>query len=161
MQRTKWIWISLAAVLLVVGVGTALLVSGSDDDGDDAADRLGDCPSASRQVLVSFRNSSGAPADAKMRKATPALQRDPEVEAIRVENQQANFEAFKKYFADQPELARLARVGAMPATIWLRPADGVDQQALAARLRDELTDADEVDTTPCDDPPAPATSTTR
>jgi hypothetical protein len=65
------------------------------------------------------------------------------------------WERFKILFADRPELVKLARVEAMPASLWLLPAEGTTPADLVERMREELPAVDSVATVRC---PMPTTS---
>jgi cell division protein FtsX len=156
-DMTRKTWLLLAAVVAVLAVGAVVtvLIVGSDDEPDRPAARLSDCTRPDRQLLVVF---DGNTADADMRTAATALRGDPDIAVSETLTRKQNWTRFQKAFADQPELARLARPEALPATIWLLPADTMEPENLAARLRQDIPEADDVDTAPCDETPAPSTT---
>lgn len=56
---------------------------------------------------------------------------------------------------DQPELVKLVRLEAMPASLHVLSADDVSDADLAEQLRTELTKAESVESGPCDEEPTP------
>lgn len=88
--------------------------------------------------------------DPEMRQAADQLRGDPEVGSLAIEDRLAAYERFKVMFKDQPELVKLARPEALPASVWVAVAPGVDQIRFADRLRQELTVEDEIVGNPCE-----------
>lgn len=73
--------------------------------------------------------------DDEMRKATDELKADPEVSEAVGYTKAQNYENFKRIFANRPDLLANARVEAIPASIRINEAVGVDADAFAERLR--------------------------
>ncbi|WP_367135928.1 hypothetical protein [Saccharothrix sp. HUAS TT1] len=102
-------------------------------------------------VLVDFRT------DDEMRAGVTAVGSDPRVRQVFTETREEALAHYKEIFESRPELVEIARVEAMPASLKLLPAPGVDVRGLATSLREEFPGAKKVDsfTRPTDDPDVP------
>jgi cell division protein FtsX len=67
-----------------------------------------------REMIIYF---DGQDPDPDMREAAAELRDDERFESVREETRQEAFERFKKIYKDQPELVKLARPEALPASV--------------------------------------------
>ncbi|CRK55544.1 hypothetical protein [Alloactinosynnema sp. L-07] len=91
--------------------------------------------------------------DAEMESVTTELRADKRVGAIKAETKAQGYERFKVIFKDQPELVKLARVEAIPASVIIGVAHGVDRARFAEELRTKFPTADEVRADACSQEP--------
>jgi hypothetical protein len=147
--RQKAIWWAAAAAALVL-TGAAVVTFVLVDSPEPAAAGPDACSSGPgpKQVSAYFDDDAG------MRAAARKLRDDGRISGLDTETKRDAWERFKVLFADQPELVKLARPEAMPASVWLLPAAGTTPKDRAERLRDELPAADSVTTVSC---PMPTT----
>lgn len=142
----------LAAVLIVAGVVTiVVLVNRGEEDGPAVAGP-GTCTENGQraQVIAYF---DGPNADAEMQAAADSLRGRDLVAAVGTETRQRAFERFKEIFKDQPELVKLTRPEALPASVWVLPSRRVQPGDLAASLRTDLPEADDIRSDACVQPP--------
>jgi cell division protein FtsX len=153
MTRRTWIVLAAAGVVVVAGVVTAVLLLAPGVERGGAANpsttaapvEPGDCATGKNQLVVNFQ---GDDADDAMRRAAEQLRSDPDVAELVPYTRAANYERFKKIFADDPELLASVSPDQLPAAIWVVPARGLSTKELGERLR-ELPDVDEVDDDVC------------
>ncbi|MGH3759823.1 permease-like cell division protein FtsX [Actinophytocola sp.] len=148
-------WAAAVTVLVLVGAAVVVFVlTGSPQPAAAGPDACSSGPGP-QQVVVYFDE------DAEMRTAAKKLRDDDRIVGLDTETKRETWERFKAIFADQPELVKLARPEAMPASLWLLPAEGTTPADLADQMRDELPKADSVKGVPCPMPTtAPRTPTT-
>jgi cell division protein FtsX len=84
-----------------------------------------------------------------MATAAEQIQRAPDVATVERSTKAENFEHFKEIFADEEELLDLGRVSAIPASVEVEPAPGVDVADLEKRLRDEVPNVNAAQSMPC------------
>lgn len=153
------LWGGIAAVVAVLAaVAVVVFVSTSGSEGDDEA-RGGspkpevpapgweDCDRGHSHVIVYFET------DEEMTAADRTLRADQQIAATAPSTKAENFERFKELFADQPELVKIARVEAIPASVAVLPAQDVDLDGLADRLRAKYPGEDTVEPRSCAAPP--------
>ena len=87
--------------------------------------------------------------DEEMTATAERLRDEPGVASVTVATKAENFEHFKEMFADQPELVKLARVEAIPASIQLLPARRIDPDRLIDQVGDVLPAGADAQTIPC------------
>jgi cell division protein FtsX len=87
--------------------------------------------------------------DAEMQATETALRSDQRVAATKTETKQQAYERFKVIFKDQPDLVKLARPEALPASVWIDVAPGVKRTELAEELRTRFPKAQEVQADAC------------
>ena len=163
-SRRRTIWLIVAAVLVLgCGATTVYLVTREDDapaarpwvpprvdspatDGipelTPEAIQRGCLDPGGKQTVVAYFDRPDP--DAAMLQAAEELDGDERIASVETETQQETYEQFKKNFAQQPELVKLARQEAMPASLTLLPADGLHPGDLADALLDELPEIDSV-----------------
>lgn len=148
--RRKAIWWAAAVAVLVLA-GAAVVTFVLVDSPEPAAAAGPDACSTSgpQQVIAYFEN------DADLRAAARKLRDDDRIAARDTQTKREAFARFKILFADQPELVKLARPEAMPASLWLLPAEGTTPADLVEWVRDTLPVVDSVATVRC---PMPTTS---
>ncbi|MBM7772549.1 hypothetical protein JOD54_002753 [Actinokineospora baliensis] len=103
----------------------------------------GQCSANSERINVFFLD------DESMIKAEAAIRTDPGTLSTVTETKAQALEHFKYMFQNQPEIVRLARVEALPASVSVVVRPGTDREALADRWRAELTAVDEIQANPC------------
>lgn len=74
------------------------------------------------------------PNDQEMQHAAESLRSDPVIGQLSTETQQRAYERFIEIFKDRPELVKLARPEALPASVRARPRSGTDARDLKAHL---------------------------
>ncbi|HVK26025.1 MAG TPA: permease-like cell division protein FtsX [Actinokineospora sp.] len=104
---------------------------------------INDCGSYPEQVVVYLDT------DAEMQATETALRSDQRVAATKTETKQQAYERFKVIFKDQPDLVKLARPEALPASVWIDVAPGVKRTELAEELRTRFPKAQEVQADAC------------
>lgn len=102
-----------------------------------------------RQMTVGF---GGADPDAEMRAAAVDIRNTEWVESVREETQQQAYEHFKELFKEQPELVRLARPSAMPASVYLMVRKGDTAKAREKQMVATYPEADVTVTDWCPPP---------
>lgn len=140
--------IVLAGVVVVAAaVAIIILTNDQDDEGPPVAGP-GTCTGnrGRAQVQAYF---DGPDADANMRVVADALRDDKQVAAIGTEDRQQAFARFKEIFKDQPELLKIARAEALPASVYVLPVRGVKPEDLAARIRAEFPTAGDITPDAC------------
>jgi hypothetical protein len=139
-------------VLVVAGAVVAFVLTRTGDNAD--APPLagpGTCASnGGRDQVIAYFTSPGA--DDKAHRAVESLRSDRRIAAMAMEDQQHAFERFKEVFKDQPELVRLTRIEAVPAALWVLPAANLTNDELAAQLRNDLSEANEIRAAACHEP---------
>ncbi|HEY0454301.1 permease-like cell division protein FtsX [Actinophytocola sp.] len=159
-SRRPIIWlVTAAAVLVVAGVVTTVLLSGRETVGtpvaawpeDTAAPPQMPVPSAGvsdemirkacrdrhgRETLVIFFGVTDS--DANMRLAAEVVREDPRVGSVATETQQEAYVRFKETFADRPDLIDVVRPEALPASVTVLPVAGtsVDELHTALQAKD-------------------------
>jgi len=159
-RRLFWL-IVVGALVLGAGVGAVTTIFLLRGDDEDTASRpwvppAGEYPIGSsneylsesgiqkycldrggRQTVVAY--FSGDDPDPAMRQAAEALDEDDRIAWVKTETRQEAYERFKEIFADRPEILKLARPEALPASVTLLPADGVYPGDLADAIADEFS----------------------
>lgn len=82
--------------------------------------------------------------DAEMRQIAEKLGGDGRIATLNTETKQQAYERFKVIFKDRPDLVRLARPEAMPASVRVTAADRIRPSELARQLEGEFPYADKV-----------------
>lgn len=85
-----------------------------------------------RRMTVAF---DSVDPDSEMRAAAEDIRRTEWVESVREETQQQAYEHFKELFKDQPELVRLARPEAMPASVYIMVRKGDTAKAREREMK--------------------------
>lgn len=93
-----------------------------------------------KQTVIAYFD--GRDPDAAMNKAADALRDDERVASVKTETQQQAYVRFKEIFKEQPELVKLARPEALPASVTLLPADDVYVGDLADAVTAEFSEVD-------------------
>ncbi|GAA2995212.1 permease-like cell division protein FtsX [Actinokineospora diospyrosa] len=101
------------------------------------------CATYSERVDVLFDD------DESMLKGKDVIQANPATVRIGTETRQQALERFRYMFENQPDISRLARVEAMPASLYVVVRPGTDRQELAQRLRADLIGVEDVQADPC------------
>jgi hypothetical protein len=92
-----------------------------------------------RRMTVAF---GSADPDSEMRAAAVDIRDLEWVESVREETQQQAYEHFKELFKEQPELVRLARPEAMPASVYLMVRKGDTAKARKRQMEASYPEAD-------------------
>jgi FtsX extracellular domain len=103
----------------------------------------------SLRILVWFESSD---ADDEMRAAEAQLRGDDRISSLETETRDEAYVRFKEIFESRPSLVEQATPEALPASLEITPARGVDGPDLIAALANELTGEDEVEDQ-CELPP--------
>lgn len=146
-MRTRiWLWAPVAVVVAAVAVVTLVVVLNADS-GSTVRDAEGAPPArpACEQVVVSFGT------DEEMSVGAEALREIPRVASIATHTKADNYERFKEVFADDPELLENTSPDAIPASVEVRPVEGVDADALEGELH--VAHSDQVEVLPCAEAP--------
>jgi hypothetical protein len=138
-SRSVALWLALAVAALVVA-GVVVVVLAWDEDAPAAGHDACAAGPGPDQLVLYFDDQS---ADEDMRAVEKELRGDDRVGGLEPESRHEAWERFKKLFADQPELVKLAREEALPAAVWLLPADGIRLADLKEKLPAELAAVDE------------------
>jgi len=105
------------------------------------------CPPEGRQAVIAYFEQR-SPDDVMLR-AAGKLRDDEMIGTIDTQSQEEAYARFLETFRDQPELIKLTRKEALPASVNILPVDGVSLNELATHLREALTEADSVETAGC------------
>jgi hypothetical protein len=153
--RKKAVWWAAGLAVLVLA-GAAVVTFVLVDSPKPAAAGPDACSTSGPQQVIAYFED-----DAGMRAAAGKLRDDDRIATLDTETKREAVERFKILFADQPELVKLVRPEAMPASLWLLPAEGTTPADLVERVRDELPAVDSVAVVRCPmpttSPPAPPT----
>jgi cell division protein FtsX len=123
-ERSVLITAGLAAVVVLAAVVITLLTR---DNGPVMHGALS--PShCSDEITVYLAN------DKEMQQAAESLRSDPTIGQLSTETQQQAYERFIEIFKNRPELVKLARPEALPASIHARPRSGTEARDLKAHL---------------------------
>jgi hypothetical protein len=150
--RRKAIWWAAAVAVLVLA-GAAVVTFVLIDSPEAAAGPDGCSAGPGPEQVSAYFDD-----DADMRAAAAKMRDDDRVAGSDTETKREAWARFKVIFADRPELVKLGRPEAMPASLWLVPAEDASAADLAKRMRTELPAADSVTTVPC---PMPTTRAPR
>lgn len=166
-SRRRLLWLIVAAVLVFgAGAGTAIFLLRDDEDTsarpwvppkvesthdvDNQYDADDDeynsetgiqkrcLDNGGKQTVIAYFD--GNDPNPAMRRAAEALREDDQIAWVRTETRQEAYRRFQEIFADEPELAKLARPEAMPASVTLLPADGVYPGDVADAITDEFAE---------------------
>lgn len=136
----------IVAVAAAVGIWFGL----RDGGGTDRA--AGPIPLGKHEVCAGVRIS--VTTDARMRMIAAALVGDPQARVVYTQTKQQAYQAYRRSFADLPELQALGRPQALPAAVVVVTVSGADIRQVADRYRTRFTDATEVRPLIQDDPAA-------
>jgi len=149
------LWGAIAAAVIVLAGAVVTVVLLADDTTGEAKAATRwvppppgkTCPPEGRPVVVAYFEQRSP--DDPMRRAADKLRDDEKISTIDTQTQEEAYARFLVIFRDQPELTKLARKEALPASVSVLPVDGVSLNELATHLREVLTEADSVDTGGC------------
>lgn len=147
-RRLPIVLIAVAAVLVIAAAVTIIILTNDQDDDGLPVAGPGTCADnrGRPQVLAYF---DGPDADANMEAAAGSLRADKQVAAVGTETRQRAFERFKEIFKDQPELLKLARPEALPASVYVLPIRGIRPEDLANRMRTQFPTAGKITPDAC------------
>lgn len=129
---------SIRAAALIAALG--LLLAGCARENHGAGSEQ--CGAHPEQLVVRLDT------DAEMEAVAARLRNDDRVDAVSTQTKMQAYERFKYVFANQPDLVKLARPEALPASVWAE-VRGPLRAELADQLRSEFPDAQEVKTDAC------------
>jgi cell division protein FtsX len=138
-ERLAWI----IAAVAVVAAGVVIVVVLINQDGNPPAAPAPPAPPCSDEITVYVHT------DAEMQQIADTLRGDNRIGRLTTETKAEAFERFKETFKGQPELVKLARVEAIPATVKVLPAGGITSRDLADQLRTAYPSAQGVQNFPC------------
>lgn len=146
-RRRGLVWLALGAgvVLLAGGALTVWLGTRPPAHHDHGplpiSDTQDHCYDNGRQSIITIYFNPPDP-DPAARAEAEKLRTDQRISALGFEDQQHAFERFKVIFKDQPELVKLTRPEALPASVWVHPSDLISLDELTDQLRRELPSAE-------------------
>lgn len=144
---TLVLWAVVGVVVAAVAAVSVFVVANYDGGNSAVGSVLPALPTSDRcpgRVIVYFHT------DEEMTAAAEKLREDPRVMLVQTETKAEAYKRFKEIFADQPELVELARPEALPASVRVRPADGIDVRRLTDWLREDFaSSAEETQALPC------------
>jgi hypothetical protein len=136
---------TLAGLLVAIFAAVLIVLINRGDSTPPPVAGPEGCGTNRNQVRIEFE---GADPDTPMLAAADRLRQDKQVVAIRTQTRPQAFEEFQRVFKDQPDLLKIARPEALPASIWLVTAHDTKPADLATRLQTDLPAA-KINPDPC------------